>query len=228
MLLVGLGLATVGLIGNHNMFVAGDSASSGTASEQSECGARRSPVLATVSTRQILALRAIVQSVTRRAGGHEYESGTVLPIDAWADNSPENSATEGSRRTHWRGSFEVRQWAPDPQWGASYSDDIVVDAFMFPTPQAALRFFGKAASTRCRNSASTAVATRPADARELNWVNPDDATEEDLWLARGRVVYRLADVRPGASDQPPSSPADRVGFKTVEALACALPEARCS
>lgn len=203
------------------------SANEGGSLGQPTCTPEQPPVLATVDVDQLRALRSVARSVAARAGGHEYESGIVQAIDAWEDDPPERVTTTGSTKTHWTGSWEIRQWAPDPQWGTSYRDDVATDVFMFHTPLQARRFFAEAASARCRERASETKAMRPPGARELNWGNPDRATQEDLWLTRGRVAYRIADVRPGAEDRLPSTESERIGFRTIEALACGLPEAHC-
>jgi hypothetical protein len=145
----------------------------------------------------------------------------------WTDGGPESGA-ERLTATRWPGSYEVRQWVPDPQWGASYRDDIVADVFLFSDRTQAHRFFGEAASARCRRSASASFTRRLPAARRLTWVNPDDETEEDVYLLHGRAVFRLVDVRPQDHEPPPSRAADRIGFATIERLACVLPGARCS
>jgi hypothetical protein len=150
----------------------------------------------------------------------------VYPSDVWTDGGPESGA-ESATTARWPGSYEIRQWVGDPQWGASYRDDIVADVFLFSDPAQARRFFGEAASLRCRRSASASPTRRLPEARSLTWINPDDATEEVVYLLRGRTVYRLVDVRPQKQEPRPSRAADRIGFATIEALACALPEARC-
>jgi hypothetical protein len=183
--------------------------------------------LASLRSDQMLYVRATVQYLAERAGGQEYASGTVYPRDAWSDDAPDGAVAERPTVTRWPGSYEIREWAPDPQWGAGYRDDIVVDAFVFPSSGQARRFFMQAAGARCRRSASTVTAGGPPGARYLNWVNPDGATEEDVYLNRRRVVYRVADVRPQDHNPPPSQAEDRVGFATLEALACAIPGAGC-
>jgi hypothetical protein len=232
-LLIYLGLSMKAFLDSEKPFVAEDRTSAslsspGGGSSPSVCEPEQPPRLITVNASQFLALRASVQTVMSHAGGSRYAWGTISPRDAWADNEPESATAESSTTGRWPGSFEIRQWASDPQWGASYSDDIVADVFAFSTSTQALRFYSEATSTRCRIAASATPASRAPDARDLNWVNPDHATEEDVFLLRARIVYRIVDVRPQNQEPPPSRAEDQIGFTTAETLACTLPEARCS
>jgi hypothetical protein len=214
---------------SHNI-IAGEhqtSASSSPTPPSSPSGCEpEPPPLATVNASQLLALRAATQAVMSYAGGYGYAWGTVLARDVWADNPPESA--ESSRTGRRPGSFEIRQWVPDPHWGASYRDDIVADAFMFSTAAQARHFFREAMSTRCRRTASVTPAKRVRNASDLNWVNPDGATEEDVFLLRTPTVYRIVDVRPQNDNSPPSRADDQIGFTTAEKLACTLPRASCS
>jgi hypothetical protein len=236
-LLLCLGLAGAALVRSDNIAVkdlvsafsdaSGGRGNQGPVSSTPGCMHGQPPELATLSADQMLYLRAVVQYVASRAGGQGYASGSVSPDDAWTDDAPDGAVAERANTTRWPGSYEIREWAPDPQWGAPYRDDIVADAFAFRSFAQARRFFMQATSVRCRQSASTLPAREPPDARDLKWVNPDGATQEDVYLRRGRVVYRLADVRPQNHKPPPSRAEDRVGWVTLETIACAIPRAGC-
>src|ERR1022692_4720775 len=96
----------------------------------------------------------IVQSMGHRAGGRQYESGTVSPIEAWTDDPP----SPVLRRSTQTPSRELRGssvWAADPQWGPSYPDDVVADAWAFSSAALARRFYEQAARAHCRGSASS-------------------------------------------------------------------------
>jgi hypothetical protein len=236
-LLLCLALAAAALVRSDNIAVkdlasafsagSGGLNARGTVSSTPGCTHGQPPELATLSADQMLYLRAVVQHVASRAGGQDYASGSVYPDDAWTDDAPDGAVAERAKTTRWPGSYEIREWAPDPQWGAAYTDDIVADAFVFHSFAQARVFFMQATSVRCRQSAWTLPAGEPPDARDLKWVNPDGATEEDVYLHRGRVVYRLADVRPQNHEPPPSRAEDRAGLVTLETIACAIPRARC-
>jgi hypothetical protein len=224
-LLACLGLSLIALVRSNNVFV---SQAPVAASPPSWCLPRQPPKLARITAGQLLDLRAIMESVMRHTGGRGYVWGTVPPTVAWTDNAPESDSLNGLAGGRWPGSFEIRQWAPDPQWGASYRDDVGGDVFLFAESAQATRFFSEATSIRCHRSGSERLAELPSQARYLTWVNPDGATQEDVFVLRGRLVYRISDVRPQNDRQPPSSAEQEVGVATVEALACTLPGAKCS
>jgi hypothetical protein len=205
----------------------GDSAASAAASAPSACEPGRLPQLASVTAGQLAALRADAEAAIAPAHGYRYEWGTISPNDVWSDNAPERGALEASRAARGPGGFEVREWAPDPQWSSSYRDDIVADAFLFVTARQAQRFFNEASRASCRSSADARAAREPAHARTLSWVNPDGEREEDLYMLSGRLVYRLADVRPQNHQPPPSRAEVDEGLATVEALACGLSRMGC-
>jgi hypothetical protein len=230
-LLVCLGLSLIALVRSENVFTRGEPAAASAGSEPSAspspCGSDRSLKLANVTAEELLSLRESVEAALRPAGGRGYELGTVLPTAVWTDAPPVNGTLERLAGRRWPGSLEIRQWAPDPQWGASYRDDLVGDVFLFTTSTQASRFFSEASSVKCHRSGFARPATRPAKARNLIWVNPDGATEEDVFLLRGRRVYRIVDVRPQNHQPPPSRREKVTGIATVEALACNLPGVRC-
>jgi hypothetical protein len=203
------------------------SANSASTPSQSACEPAGPARLASVPPGQLQALRADTEAALAPANGHGYEWGTVTPSDVWSDDIPERGALEAASAAHWPGGFEVREWAPDPQWGASYRDDIVADAFLFATAVQARQFFRDASNASCHNSASAAFARQPAHARTLSWVNPDGEREEDLFMLSGRLVYRLADVRPQNHQPPPSRSEIDEGLTTMEALGCGMRRTRC-
>jgi hypothetical protein len=244
MLLLCLGIVTAVLVTSTSENVAfeevvaafsnGQTGHGGVATP-TECVHEQPPELATVGVARVLVLRAAVQSAAGEADGQVHARGTVVPDDAWSDNEPASEASPASETAErsssegkgWPGGYEIRQWAPDPWWGSRYSDDVVVDAFAFVNAEQADRFFAEATSARCRALGSTAPARRPFGARALVRVNPDGATEEDVYVRRGRIVYRVADVRPQDHDPGPSTAEDRAGVLTAEALACGLPDTGC-
>ncbi|MGN6257351.1 MAG: hypothetical protein ACTHN3_06340 [Solirubrobacterales bacterium] len=81
-------------------------------------------------------------------------------------------------------------------------------------------FVGTASGERCRRDATAAVAAFPAGGRNLEWRNPLDFVQQDLFFARGSRVYRVAVVAPGANEANVAS--RRRGFKLVNALGARL------
>lgn len=188
---------------------------------------RSTPVLSDVGTREITDLRALAQDAVAAQGARRYASGVVTPEEVWSDESPSPRSFGLPGAGQQIGSFEIREWAPDPQWGASYDDDIVGDDFLFATPVQARRFFDEASSATCHAAGIARPAAQPSNARTLVWVNPDGETEEDVFLLSRRLVYRIADVRPQRREPPPSEGEQEEGVATVEAYACDMTPARC-
>jgi hypothetical protein len=186
-----------------------------------------SPPVARLPAGQLLELRSELAGVMARADGRVYASGPVPPSAVWTDDPPEGSSLGLSKDRTGPASYELRQWAPDPRFGPAYRDDIAGEVFMFSTPSEAQSFFARAASAKCHRSAVTRRASRPVRARNMIWVNPDAATEEDVYLIDGRRVYRLVDVRPSGGGNPRWSNAQQVGVLTVNRLACTIIGADC-
>jgi hypothetical protein len=231
-LLLCMGVSVVGLLVTRDLTSrltsgSGYSGASAAVSTSSTCKPDQLPQLASVTPDELAALRANAEAAIAPAHGFGYEWGRISPSQVWTDNDPEPTTLQASRVARPPGGFEVREWTPDPQWGSSYRDDVAADAFLFATAAQARAFFDDASRASCHNSASTARARQPAHARALSWVNPDGEREEDLFMLSGRLVYRLADVRPQNHQPPPSRAEVDEGFATVEALACGLPHARC-
>jgi len=150
-----------------------------------------------------------------------YEWGTVPPEVVWTDNSPQSiGASEADGL--WPASYEMRSWVTDPLL-APERDDIAADVFLFADSAHARRFFAEATASRCHRDSTEQPASEPPQARNLIWVNPDGPTEEDVFLLRGPLVYRIVDVRPTTRFRAEQQP----GVSRVNALACALADADC-
>jgi hypothetical protein len=191
------------------------------------CVPPRPPGLAEVGARRSLALRAVVEAALRPAGGHGYAWGPVAPTVVWSDDEPLPGALEPGREGRWPGSFEVRQWSPDPTWGASYQDDVVADVFLFPGVAQASTFFTEATSVRCHSSGRELAISFPLHARVLHWVNPDNVVQLDLFFQDGSLVYRFSDVRPQRKSPHPSVSSRVLGAAAMAQLACRIPGVRC-
>jgi len=184
------------------------------------------PPLASVRLSTILELHTSLLPVLRPIARARYRVGTVLPEDAWSDNYP--LSLRASRRANglWPASWEMRSSASDPQL-APAQDNVVADVFLFAEQRQAQRFFAEATSDRCRSDASARPASQPPRARNLVWVNPDNVTQDDVFLLRGLRVYRIAEVRPAGAPTRPSVAQQQEGLSRVDTLACALPDASC-
>jgi hypothetical protein len=184
-----------------------------------ECPQDEAPVVQTVGREQVRALRAGVRGVVYFAPGIEpYEEGPAAASYAWSDGEPgsHGSVPAAPRQP---GGWEVRWWMPT-------RDDVVADAFIFAGEGEARDFLRRATSARCRTAARSVSAPYPPGGRNLGWRNPEGLAQEDLYLRRGRRVYRISVVRPGADGR--ASRAERhLGFEIANALGCGLPGAGC-
>ncbi len=118
----------------------------------------------------------------------------------------------------------MRAWSADPEVKRRY-DDVVADVFEFADPGNAQKFFEEAANVHCRHQAGALLSASPPGASDLVWLNPDNATQYDVFLRRGALVYRLAEVRIKVLTPKRE---ERVMFARVNRLACGLPHAGCS
>jgi hypothetical protein len=84
------------------------------------------------------------------------------------------------------GGYEVRWWTRDY--------DLVTDVLVFATAHQARELFEEAASTDCHRSGLQQSTLFPPGARNLAWVNPDGAKQDDVFLLRGLRVYRVTAV----------------------------------
>lgn len=189
---------------------------SGDAGE--DCPSAHVPALASVGRDRLLGMRRELRAMVPRAAGRLYEQGLAEPSYMWSDGEPGTGASlpPGSRHP---GGYELRWWLHD-------GDDVVVDALVFAGPARARGFFEKASSPRCRSEATTADASLPPEGRNLVWRNPDGFAQEDLFMLRGRRVYRVAVVLADLGDLV-SPVARRFGFSLVNRLACSLPDSAC-
>jgi hypothetical protein len=182
------------------------------------CGGAGAPEVARVTPDGLAPLRVSVQGVLPERVARLYEEGTVVAGDAWSDGSPAPPpVSAGGDRP---AGYEMRWWAPN-------GDDIVADVFAFDSAQRARRFLTRAAVAGCRQDGAAAPADRPPLARNVTWVNPDGVSEADVYVVRGRRVYRLADVPAGQRGHRPPEGGLTRALLTIDTLACLLPEAQC-
>lgn len=177
------------------------------------------PEVIRVTPRSLSPLREDVARVVPQRVARLYEEGTVIAASAWTDEEPAPPAV--SPRALRPGGYEMRWWAPN-------GDDIVADALVFASTASAQRFLILAASTRCRRKASRVGTGTPPLGRNVSWLNPDGAAQADLYFARGRRVYRLADAPAGQQGGQIRAGSLGRAFATIDTLACLLPGAHCT
>ena len=173
------------------------------------------PEVARADVDELLELRADVSAAALRSG-RRYAAGIARPGDVWSDDEPQTLRATRIAGGRWPAAYEMRWWTPDY--------DAVADVFAFAGTSPARRFFDLAASPRCHRDSGPRATALPLAARELAWTNPDDAAQEDVFLLRGRRVYRIAAVRLRRTPLVTR----RVDFEFADAMACALPGADCA
>jgi hypothetical protein len=147
-----------------------------------------------------------------------YEQGVVSSYVAWSDTEPGNAGIPSSGSQP--GGYEMRWWTVT-------RDNVVTDAFLFADATQAEAYLEFAAHPGCRPHASRRLADLPPEGRYLEWSNPLSYAQQDVFLQRGRRVYRVAVVQPGVGSTVSRSTRAR-GFGLVGTLACALPDAGCT
>jgi hypothetical protein len=183
------------------------------------CPVAGAPSAASVPRGQLLGLRRDIRRVVSfERGLRPYELGPISSIAAWSDSEPgASSALPQSGADH--AGYEMRWWVRT-------RDDVGADAWVFSDAKQAHDYFTRASSSKCRPASTAAAASFPLGGRDVEWRNPDGFAQEDLYLLRGRRVYRVSVVRSGAGSS--ATAADRnAGYAIVNGLACALPGAGC-
>jgi hypothetical protein len=221
-LLACLGAAIVSLLGARTSLleavgIGGDGSAEGASAW---CVPHGLPASATVGRDELLELRAGLLAVFTFSGGRGYTGGVVTPEDMWSDDSPLQQRSVRSVDGLWPAGYELRWWTRDY--------DVAADVLVFPGARQARELFEEAASTDCHRAGRQLPAPWPPQARNLAWVNPDDAKEDDVFLLRGRRVYRVVAVRLEGAPAMTAQAERRVGADVVDTLACALPRAGCT
>ncbi|MGA2165824.1 MAG: hypothetical protein ABSH36_15340 [Solirubrobacteraceae bacterium] len=203
-------LSTVGIGGNE----------SAQGASTTWCVPRGLPTLAGTDRHELIQLRDGLLRVFEVTSGRGYTGGVIAPEDMWSDNSPLGPRASRLAGGWWPAGYEVRWW--------TRYYDLVADVLVFITPHQALAFFRQTASTDCHRNGVRQPAPWPPQARNLAWVNPDNAAQNDVFLLRGRRVYRVAVVRLDDAPKETASAQLRTGAKLADLLACVLPGADCA
>jgi hypothetical protein len=219
-LLTAVLLALLGYVGLHRPDVLGFTAEHGTGlGTPADCPVSGAPTVATIARPDLLGLREGLRRLELFEGGmRPYEYGLVDSGSAWSDGEPGREESL-PRRDRDPGGYEVRWWRAN-------GDDLVADAFVFSTAGEARDYFTRASSDRCRTAAAALPARIPPGGRNLQWRNPDGFAQEDLFLLRGRRVYRVAVVRAEAGSRTTVA-ARNADFSVVDSFACLLPGVEC-
>jgi hypothetical protein len=183
------------------------------------CPVAGAPSVVGVSHDQLVGLRRDIRRVVAFEGGlHPYELGLSDSISAWSDAEPGTSSVLPRGPSN-QGGYEMRWWMRN-------RDDLVANAWVFADTGRAHDFFERASSTRCRTASTAVAASFPPGGRDLEWRNPEGFVQEDLFLLRGRRVYRVSVVVAGAGGSATTA-GRKAAFFLVNDRACALPGAGC-
>ncbi len=169
---------------------------------------------------ELVELRAGLLRVFALSGGRRYAGGIVTPEDMWSDDLPLRLRSTRLANGLWQSGYEMRWWTRDYDVGA--------DTFVFGETRRAREFFGEAASTDCHRVGVVWPALSPPRARNLAWVNPDHARQNDVFLLRGRHVYRIVAVRLEGAPAETAQVERRTSARLIDPLACVLPGAGCT
>jgi hypothetical protein len=195
----------------------------GTASKDTRrlaaCAGEGAPQVLSVAPIELGKLQASVARVLPQRLGRLYEEGTIIGSNMWSDDSPTGPAVSPDEKRP--DGYEMRWWAPN-------GDDLVADVLVFADPRTAARFLQRASGARCGHVSLEGPSSRPPQARNLAWQNPDHVAETDVYLARGSRVYRVADAPAGQHHGNLTGASLRRALVLVDTLACLLPAAHCS
>jgi hypothetical protein len=211
-------LAVYALATRTSVFGTTGAVAGGDAGLATNCPSQSVPSVEIVNRATLRGLREDLRGVMSGRERRLYEQGVATSSDAWSDSEP-GKPTALPAGAHDPGGYEMRWWSAG-------KDDVVADVFVFAGPNQARAFFERASSTRCRTASTTLAASSPPGGRNLVWRNPDNFTQEDVYLLRGRRVYRVAVVLARAGNAS-TAESRKTGFSLVNELACTLPEAAC-
>lgn len=171
------------------------------------------PPLADASSGEIAKLRAdLAERVAHSDQPDVYEEGLADARVAWSDGYPSDKLNWDPDGTMPAG-YEIRWWSPVA--------NHALDVWVFADDADARAYFRSAAGGDCRPQASARWTPQPAGGRNLVWLNPEGVMQEDLFLRRGRRVYRLALVRKLAGARMTAA-ARRDNIARLNRLGCAL------
>jgi hypothetical protein len=221
-LLACLGGAIVLLLGTRTSLLGAVGVGGGGSAQGAStwCVPHGLPATAGANIGELIALRAGPLAVFGDSSGRRYAAGIVAPEDMWSDDSPMRLRASRLADRLWPAGYELRWWTRDYNVGA--------DVLVFPGVRQARELFEEAASTDCHRAGTQQPALSPPQARNLTWVNPDGPEQDDVFLLRGRRVYRVAAVRLERAPAMAAQAEQQAGMEFVDTLACSLPAAGCA
>jgi hypothetical protein len=221
-LLICLGAAIISLLCTRTSFLdaVGIGGSGSAEGASTWCVPRGLSTLVSADRGELLQLRDGLLRVFDVIGGRGYTGGVVTPEDMWSDDSPLGPHASRLANGQWPAGYEVRWW--------TRAYDLVADVLVFESAHHARELFEEAASADChRDGVQRPAARWLPQARNLMWVNPDHVRQSDVFLLRGRRVYRVAAVRLDDAPAETARAERRTGAEIADALACVLPGAEC-
>jgi hypothetical protein len=184
------------------------------------CPVAGAPSAASVPRGRLLGLRRDIRRVVSfERDLRPYELGPIGSIAAWSDSEPGTSGSLPAGSSDQVG-YEMRWWIRSRY-------DVVADAWVFADAKQAHDYFTRVSSSKCRPASMAVAASFPLGGRNVEWSNPDGFAQEDLYLMRGRRVYRVSVVKAGVGASATTA-ARRSAFSLINELACALPQAGCN
>jgi hypothetical protein len=182
-----------------------------------DCPVAGAPSAVGLSRSRLAGLRRDIRRVVSfERGLRPYELGLSNSISAWSDSEPGTSSVLPHDPSN-QGGYEMRWWLRN-------RDDLVADAWVFADTGQAQGFFKRASSAKCRTASTAVAASFPTAGRDLEWRNPESVVQDDLFLLRGRRVYR---VSVAGIDGSATAVDRKAAFSLVNELACALPRSGC-
>lgn len=171
---------------------------------------------------RLLELRAGLLPLVSSIGGHRTPGGTVTPESIRLGLPPQRLALSRSAGGVWPGGYEMRQQAG----GGDY---VAADALLFANASEANNYVELTTHAACRfPPIEVKAASGPAQTRNLASVDFAAFTTYAALVARGPLVYRIAEVRAQTRATRPSIFQLGPGVNRVDALACRLADAHCS
>lgn len=189
------------------------------------CPIDRAPSLASVEPGQLAGFkRNLEQMIATRedlapgeSGWDPYEEGVVSANAAWTDMEPGQAGVLATGPQP--GGFEMRWWTRG-------REDLVADVLLFDDEDAAAEYLELATDPECRTHVAWHKTSLPPAGHNLQWSNPYSYAQQDVFLRRGRRVYRVSVVQPAVGSTV-SDATRAAGFLLVNTVACGLPAAGC-
>jgi hypothetical protein len=215
-LLLALAVTALALTGARKSLFSG-----ATASARTNCVRPMLPPVMKVPLDRLLELRAGLVPVVSGIGGHRTPGGTVTPESIRLGLPPQRLALSSAGGLS-PGGYEMRQHAGD-------GDYVAADALLFANPSEAHSYVELTTHAACRfPPIEVKASSSPPQTRNLASVDFAAFTTYTALVARGPLVYRIAEIHAQGSANRPSIFQLGPGVSRVNALACRLADAHCA